>query len=164
MSLGTGTTRFMYQQVPPLVNHDIPYRDANRQSASFSIHPNSFQVEHLSQSQQRHKCLPACHRIILFQAHLARTEEERWAGVSLPCQQVLLETARAQRASCPSATPRKAWNILSGMARAATSEGLIAISGSCYLSALSTVAFRVGQEPTPNPRDKLWLYLEVSLK
>lgn len=72
-------------------------------------------------------------------------------------QQALPESAGLYGASCPTAALRraKASHISSSMASAALAEGLVSVDERHYLSALSTAAFRVGQETTPNQRSAL---------
>lgn len=129
----------------------------------------NFKVEQFLHSCQRRRYLPACHSLILPRGHLARMEEGRQAGVSAPGQQALPESARLYRASRSTAALRraKASSIPSNVARAAQAEGLLSVDGRGYLSALSTAAFRVGQEPTPNPRSALAVFggvLKVTCK
>lgn len=67
--------------------------------------------------------------------------------------------------SCPE--EGQASHISFSAARAALAEGLVSIDRRRYLSALSTAAFRVGQEPTPNPRSALAVFggvLKVTCK
>lgn len=87
----------------------------------------------------------------------------------MPRQQALPESAGLYGASRPATVLRraKASHIPFSVARAAPAEGLVSVDGRRYLSALSTAAFRVGQEPTPNPRSALAVFggvLKVTCK